>query len=334
MMSLGVVIKVILMPPTTSSIGKAVTAATPTAPKHKYTPAENWEKGIKRDPTLFPTIKRDADWKDFSDKMLLEAKAQLVDDILDSTYKAGTKDEKDLFILKKKYMMSVFKNHILTDKEKSITAMHTTGEEAQLVWKELVEYHKESTQADNVCEMLLNYIVTSRIDDGTWTGSAHAYLLHWNKQVNDYNEKKTNGKILDEQKRTHLEATVKGNPKLANVKTMSQLQGKLGTQINYQTYFDLLLEAAIQYDLAHQSSYQKCHMKRSVYQHEVEQEFDEFPPDFQLPYAVNNHNSYSTQLHNFDTPVYELNQLRQTQPPLLPKDTWHSISTDDKSAWN
>ena len=75
-------------------------------------------------------------------------------------------------------------------------------------------------------------------------------------------------------------------------------------------------------------------MKRSVYQHEVEQEFDESPPDFQLPYAVNNHNSYSTQLHNFDTPVYELNQLRQTQRPLLPKDTWYSLSIDDRSIWN
>ena len=117
----------ILMPPTTSSTGRAVTAATTTAPKQKYTPAENWERGIKRDPNLFPTIKRDADWKDFSDKMLLEAKAQLVDDILDSTYKPGTKDEKDLFILKKNYMMSVFKNHILTDKGKSIITMHTYG---------------------------------------------------------------------------------------------------------------------------------------------------------------------------------------------------------------
>ena len=323
-----------LLPPTTSSTGTAKVAPTPTAPKYKYTPAENWERGIKRDPNLFPTIKRDADWKDFSDKMLLEAKAQLVDDILDSTYKPGTKDEKDLFILKKNYMMSVFKNHILTDKGKSIIAMHTAAGEAQKVWKELVEYHKESTQADNVCEMLLNYIVTSRIDDGTWTGGAHAYLLHWNKQVNDYNEKKTTGKIADEQKKIHLEAAVKGNPKLANVKTMSQLQGKLGTQINYQTYFDLLLEAAIQYDLAHQSSHQKRCVKRSVYQNEVEQQFDEFSPDFQLPFAVNNHNSYSTQLHNFDTPVYELNQLRQTQRPLLPKDTWYSLSTDDRSAWN
>ena len=157
-----------------------------------------------------------------------------------------------------------------------------------------MDYHKDSTQADNVCEMLLNYIVTSRIDDGTWTGSAHAYLLHWNKQVNEYNEKKTTGKILDEQKKIHLEAAVKGNPKLANVKTMLQLQGKLGTQINYQTYFDLLLEAAIQYDLAHQSSYQKRRVKRSIYQHEVEQQLDELPPDFQLPFTVNNHDRYST----------------------------------------
>ena len=324
----------LLLPPTTSSTGTATASSTPAATKHKYTPAENWERGIKRDPNLFPTIKMDADWKDFSDKMLLEAKAQLVDDVLNLSYKPATTDEKDLFLLKKNYMMSVFKNHILTDKGKSIIATHTAAGEAQKVWKELVDYHKDSTQADNVCEMLLNYIVTSRIDDGTWTGGAHAYLLHWNKQVNEYNEKKTTGKILDEQKKIHLEAAVKGNPKLANVKTMSQLQGKLGTQINYQTYFDLLLEAAIQYDLAHQSSYQKRRVKRSVYQHEVEQQLNELPPDFQLPFAVNNHDSYNAQLHNFDTPVYELNQLRQTQRPLLPKDTWYSLSTDDRSAWN
>ena len=118
-------------------------------------------------------------------------------------------------------MMSVFKNHILTNKGKSIIATHTAAGEAQKVRKELVDYHKDSTQADNVCEMLLNYIVTSRIDDGTWTSSAHVYLLHWNKQVNEYNEKKTTGKILDEQKKIHLEAAVKGNLKLANVKTMS-----------------------------------------------------------------------------------------------------------------
>ena len=170
-----------LLPPTTSTTGVAKVPPTPKMAKQKYTPAENWERGIKRDPNLFPTIKRDADWKHFSDKMLLEAKAQLVDDILDPTYRPTTKDEKDLFLLKKNYMMSVFKNHILTDKGKSIVATHTSTGEAQKVWKELVEYHKESTQADNVCEMLLNYIVTSRIDDGTWTGGAHAYLLHWNK---------------------------------------------------------------------------------------------------------------------------------------------------------
>ena len=39
-------------------------------------------------------------------------------------------------------------------------------------------------------------------------------------------------------------------------------------------------------------------------------------------------------MHNFDTPVYELNQLRQSQRPLLPKGTWHSLSQDDKSKWD
>ena len=83
----------LLLPPTTSSTGTATASSTTAATKHKYTPAENWERGIKQDPNLFPTIKMDADWKDFSDKMLLEVKAQLVDDVLKPSYKLATTDE-------------------------------------------------------------------------------------------------------------------------------------------------------------------------------------------------------------------------------------------------
>lgn len=223
-------------------------------------------------------------------------------------------------------MMSVFKTHILTDQGKSIIANYTATERAQQVWKELVKYHKKSTQADNVCEMLLNYIVTSRIDDGTWTGTTQGYLLHWNKQVNDYNEKQTTGEIKDMKKRIHLQAAVKGNLKLASIKSMSQLQGKLGSKLTYQQYFDLLLEAAIQYDLDHQSSY-KHHTRRSVYQYDIEPLNIDTDNDFQaLNLFDDNNNNLTDQVHNFDTPVYELNQLRQSQCPLLPKGTWYSLS--------
>ena len=156
-----------------------------------------------------------------------------------------------MYGLKKDYMMSVFKTHILTDQGKSIIATYTATGKAQQVWKELEIYHKQSTQAENVCEILLNYIVTSRIDDGTWTGTAQGYLLHWNKQVNDYNEKQKTGEIKDMQKRIHLQAAVKGNPRLASIKSMSQLQGKLGSPLIYQQCFDLLTETVLQFDLEH-----------------------------------------------------------------------------------
>ena len=151
----------LLLPPTTAPIGINRSNTSPTIPaKSKYTPAENWEKGIKRDPNLFPTIKRDADWKDFSDKMILEAKSQLTYDVLDPTYTPANQQEQDIFVLKQNYMMSVFKTHILMDQGKSIIAIHTATGRAQQVWKELETYHKKSTQAENVCEILLNYIVT------------------------------------------------------------------------------------------------------------------------------------------------------------------------------
>ena len=157
--------------------------------------------------------------------------------MLDPTFKPSNQDEIALFVLKQNYMMSVFKTHILTDQGKSIIANYTATGKAQQVWKELEIYHKQSTQAENVCEILLIYIVTSRIDDGTWTGTAQGYLLHWNKQVNDYNEKQKTGEIKDMQKLIHLQAAVKGNPRLASIKSMSQLQGILGSSIMYQQYF-------------------------------------------------------------------------------------------------
>ena len=40
----------LLLPPTTSATGISKPIPTPTAPKHKYNPSENWERGIKRDP--------------------------------------------------------------------------------------------------------------------------------------------------------------------------------------------------------------------------------------------------------------------------------------------
>lgn len=72
------------MPPPTSQTGlnKTNTSATAST-KTKYSHADNWRKGIKRDPNLFPIIKRDEDWKDFFDNMVLEAKLQLTYDVLD-----------------------------------------------------------------------------------------------------------------------------------------------------------------------------------------------------------------------------------------------------------
>lgn len=127
---------------------------------------------------------------------------------------------------------------------------------------------------------------------------------------------------------------MKGNPKLASIKSMSQLQGKLGSKLTYQQYFDLLLEASIQYDLDHQLSY-KCYARRSVYQHDIEYLYDNMHDNVEaLSINDDNNVNFTTQAHNFDTPVYEFNQLHQSQHPLLPNVTWYSLSQNDKSKWD
>ena len=50
-----------------------------------------------------------------------------------------------------------------------------------------------------------------------------------------------------------------------------------------------------------------------------EDSYDDYQPSSISDDNINN--SYTAQMHNFDTSVYELNQLRQSQCPLLPKGT-------------
>lgn len=47
----------------------------------------------------------------------------------------------------------------------------------------------KGTHAEADAENLLNYLITSRLNDGLWKGTAEGYLLHWEKQVILYNNK-------------------------------------------------------------------------------------------------------------------------------------------------
>lgn len=58
------------------------------------TAVSNSKKGIKRDPTVFRVFKQQSDWDDWSNHIIITARGQAVEDVLDSSYKPVDSDEK------------------------------------------------------------------------------------------------------------------------------------------------------------------------------------------------------------------------------------------------
>ena len=94
-----------------------------------------------------------------------QARAQNVDDVLDSTYVPTTKEEIELFEEKKKFMYAVFKKTLLTDKGKALVRAYQKTYDAQAIYKKLPDYALQSTKATMNATALLSYITIANISD-------------------------------------------------------------------------------------------------------------------------------------------------------------------------
>jgi hypothetical protein len=116
-------------------------ATPPTTPVSKisnslsaYTPATLFRKDIsKRDPTLSPTLKDEKFNDNLHPSFTNQARAQDVSEVLDPSYVPTTKQAKELFIEKKKYVYSVLESKVITDKGRVIVQEYKDTFDAQKV---------------------------------------------------------------------------------------------------------------------------------------------------------------------------------------------------------
>ena len=97
----------------------------------------------------------------------------------------------------------MFRRTLQTDKRKAIVRKYATTSNAQKIYIDLKEHHLTSTKAESEAEGILNYLITSRVDNGEWKGTTHSYILHWEKQVALYNDKSSE-KLVETHQRTYL----------------------------------------------------------------------------------------------------------------------------------
>ena len=148
--------------------------------------------------------------------------------------------------------------------------------------------------------------------------------MHWEKQVELYNEK-SEIKLQEKHQKIYLEHAVKGISDLAVIKTTAKTVAKQNKQeVTYDMYRDLLHDAAMQYDLTigKTNPHEKRRNKRSVYNHSILSSDDDFFDTIQE----------DEQIHDVDTSIYEIN-YGQSVPTRLPRDSWFSLSRNDQNAW-
>ena len=302
-------------------------SSSPSAPK--YSPAELFRRGIKRDPSLFPTLKdeklNDTWHRSFSN----QARAQDVSEVLDPLYTPTTTEERDLFIEKQKFLYAVLESKVLTDRGKAIVREHEANFDAQAVYRELAEHHLRSTKAMIDSSQILSYITSIRLGSGEWRGSTEAFILHWQNQVRLYERQvPTTDHFSDGQKRVMLENAVAPITELRQVKNNADLEKtRTGRTLTYPEYTSLLLSAATAYD----DQYKPKREKRQVFSHEFLDDADDTLPDvdpydIDAPVTVIQANAHD-QRHK--------SRAKSVQPRVrMPRDRWFGLSDKDCQLWD
>jgi hypothetical protein len=298
----------------------------PESPRLKD-PISEFRKGIKRDASLYTVYKDEKQWDSWQRSTIALARAQNVEDILDSTYIPSNQDEADLFTEKKKFMYAVFERTLQTDQGKAFVRAHEYDFDAQAIYKDLVEYSIKSTKASLDSARTLAYITTARLGDGNWRGPTRSFILHWQEDVRLYEKLvPLSDHIPDSVKRSMLENAVGPIDMLRAVKDQAdQMKVTRGTDLTYVEYCKLILSAAANYDARSSSTRKDVHPKRTIYFHDTDNvdPTDVEPPDDYTPYDI-----------DADVDVIAANVTKQANvSPRIPLSQWKELSSTTKTTW-
>ena len=326
-----------------TNIGGPVTnpsASSPAPSASRYTPVEIFKRGIKRDPSLFPTLKDDRQHDVWHRQLNIQAHAQDVARVLDHTFTPSNPDDEALFKEQNKYMYAVLSDVVRTDKGKSIIRKYADKLDAQLAYHELKDFHDHSTTAKIQSSDILSWIVSARVGDGSWKGTTSSFLIYWTNQVRIY-ESQIDPKehLSSSQKRTILENAVHDIEELRSVKQRAELDRVLhGKELTYESYYNLLESAAQAYDIAHST---KKRVKRQVLHHDMVDTDDhsttydydsDFERDIGLDTPLSVLQAYSTSRKS--TPARTTKPPNSTASVRLPKEAWEGLDKEARDLWN
>ena len=137
---------------------------------------------------------------------------------------------------------------------KIIVRKHVHITDAQVVWKNFLEHMKNSSKGALEKTRLTQY-VTNTVLDGNFKGTTEQFVLHFNEQFRQLgvDERSEASELFSPTlKLILLQNDVRSISDLRIVEALDE-HGK-STNIKYETYYDLLINACVRYDKTHKAN--------------------------------------------------------------------------------
>ena len=134
------------------------------------TPVNNelitFQKGMKRDPTLFKELNNIDNWDTWKRNFTIQAKVQGCGEILDPHYSPATMEEITLFERKQEFMYSVLESKLNLDQGKNLIRKYQSTFDSQKIIVELTAHALTSTSASLTTQKLMHYITNAKLGTG------------------------------------------------------------------------------------------------------------------------------------------------------------------------
>ena len=286
----------------------------------------NFKKGTKRDASVYPIFKNDKYYDTFQRSFFANLKAQGLYDVADPDYDPDSGDayEYELFKHKQSFVYSVLVTSLQTEKGRELVK-EFEGDARSIILK-LHHYHTKSNVAQHDIITLTTDITNLTLND-SWKGTVRQFLSHFKEKLRLLDSLVPVSDQLPETTRiTFLQRAVQQNQDLRQIHVMDSVwrfKTESTDTLTFETYYNLLWDAAHQYDLHHTKkgpqrkafiSHQEEVNDEYEYVTEEEQDSHDSEPEELSPYSV-----YQSSFH-----------LKMTQKSYLPPKIWETLPESTK----
>ena len=291
------------------------------------TALNNVKKGTKRDASVYPIFKNDKYYDTFQRSFLTNLKAQGLYDVADPDHDPESSDiyEKELFKGKQSFVYSVLVTSLQTEKEREFVK-EFDGDARSIILK-LHHYHTKSNLTQHDIITLTTEITNLTLND-SWKGTVSQFLSHFKEKLRLLDSLVPVSDQLPETTRlTFLQRAVQQIHDLRHIHVMDSVwrfKTHSTEALTFDTYYNLLWDAAHQYDLHHtkKGPQRKAFISQREevndedgYIIEEEQSFNDSDPEEESsPYSV-----YQSSFHP-----------KMPQKSYLPPKIWETLSESTK----